>query len=164
MDDFSTAPYDTACRVVTSLVFAMTAFFIFLFFRIDDFPPYAMALMPAVLLITWGFSVRGYSIEHGRLVVQRPFLSRSIALGKDIAAVHDPEAAKGAVRIAGNGGLFGYYGSFRSKKLGLFTAFATDWKFGVVVRTGGKTFVVTPEDPEMFISRLTESAGQEWGT
>ncbi|MCK7535735.1 MAG: PH domain-containing protein [Marinilabiliales bacterium] len=112
-----------------------------------------------VLLISWGFSVRGYSIEYGRLVIQRPFFSKSIQLGQDLSVTSDPEAGKGAVKVSGNGGLFGYYGSFRSKKLGLFTAYATDWKFGVVVKTGGKTYVVTPDEPEMFMTRLTESAG-----
>lgn len=159
MDDFSTAPCDTACRVLTALIFVMTAFFVFLFLHLDDFPPYAMALMPVVLLITWGFSVRGYSIEQGTLTIQRPFLHKSIRLGQDLSVTRDPEAGKGAAKVAGNGGLFGYYGSFRSRKLGLFTAYATDWKFGVVVKTGGKTFVVTPDEPDMFMSRLTESAG-----
>lgn len=159
MDDFAAAPCDTACRVITTITFLMTAFFIFLFLRTDGFPPYAMALMPVILIITWGFSVRGYSIEHGRLLIQRPFLSRSIALANDLTAIRDPEAGKGAMKVTGNGGLFGYYGSFKSRKLGLFTAYATDWKFGVIVKTGGKTFVVTPDEPEMFISRLTESAG-----
>lgn len=159
MDDFSTAPCDTTCRVVTTLVFVMTAFFVFLFLHLKDFPPYAMALMPLVLLITWGFSVRGYSIEHGTLIIQRPFLPKSIQLGQGLSATLDPEAGKGAAKVAGNAGLFGYYGSFRSKRLGFFTAYATDWKFGVVVRTGGKTYVVTPDEPDMFITRLTESAG-----
>lgn len=159
MDEFSTAPCDTACRVVTVLVFVMTAFFVFLFLQLDDFPPYAMALMPIVLLITWGFSVRGYSIEHGILIIQRPFFSKSIQLGQDLSVARDPEAGKGAAKVAGNAGLFGYYGSFKSRKLGLFTAYATDWKFGVVVKTGGKTYVVTPDEPDMFMTRLTESAG-----
>ncbi len=159
MDEFSTAPCDTSCRVVTALVFVMTVFFVFLFFSFKEFPPYVMALLPVVLLISWGFSVRGYSIEHGTLLIQRPFFSKSIQLGQDLSVTRDPEAGKGAVKVAGNGGLFGYYGSFRSKRLGSFTVYATDWKFGVVVKTGGKTFVVTPDEPDMFISRLTESAG-----
>lgn len=159
MDDFSTAPCDTTCRVVTALIFVMTAFFVFLFLYLENFPPYAMALMPVVLIITWGFSARGYSIEHGTLLIQRPFFSKSIRLGPDLSVTHDPEAGKGAVKVSGNGGLFGYYGSFRSRKLGLFTAYATDWKYGVVLKTGGKTFVVTPDEPEMFMTRLTESAG-----
>jgi len=159
LDDFSAAPCDTACRVITTLVFVMTAFFVFLFLHLEDFPPYAMALMPAVLIITWGFSVRGYSIEHGILIIQRPFLQKSIQLGQGLSATRDPEAGKGAVKVSGNGGLFGYYGSFRSKRLGPFTAYATDWKFGVVVKTGGKTYVLTPDEPEMFMTRLTESAG-----
>ncbi len=92
-------------------------------------------------------------------MVHRPFVSKRIALAPGLTASPDPDSGKGAVRMMGNGGLFGYYGTFRSGRLGAFSAYATDWKFGVVVRTGGKTFVVTPEEPEMFITRLLETAG-----
>jgi hypothetical protein len=159
MDDFPPAPLNTVARLVTLMVFLMAAFFGFLAFRQSDFPLYAAALIPLVIFITWGFSTRGYSLEDGKLVVHRPFISRRISLAPGLTAVPDPDAGKGAVRVMGNGGLFGYYGTFRSGRLGTFSAHATDWKFGVVVRTGGKTYVLTPEEPEMFVTRLEETAG-----
>lgn len=162
MDEFSTAPYDTACRIVTALLFLMALFFGFLYFFLDQFPLAAVALLPATLLVTWGLAPRSYSLEGATLIVHRPFGNKTITLEKDLMVQPDPEAGKGAVKVAGNGGLFGYYGSFRSGRLGFFRAYATNWKHGVVVKTGGKTYVVTPDEPEHFVSRIVESAGTGW--
>lgn len=162
MDEFSTAPYDTPCRIISGLLVLMSAFFAFLYFFLEGFPIAAVGLLPVILVISWGLSPRSYSLESGTLIVHRPFGSKTINLGSDLVAQPDPEAGKGVVKVAGNGGLFGYYGSFRSGRLGFFRAYATNWKHGVVVKTGGKTYVVTPEEPEMFLSRLVESAGTRW--
>ena len=156
MEDFPAAPYDTTSKVITGLVVLMAGFFVVLFLS-RKLPPYAMALMPVILTATWGFSVRGYTVEPGILIIRRPFLGKTIRLGGDLVAEHDPAWGKGAVKVAGNGGLFGYYGTFRSVRLGQFTAYATTLKNGVVIRAGGKTYVATPEEPEMFLTRLTES-------
>ncbi len=157
MDDFSAAPLDTASRVMTAIVFLMMVFPVYMYFQQGDFPLVALAVLPVITVISWGFSVRGYSLEPGRLVIQRPFFSKSIPLETNVSARPDPEANKGTVRVAGNGGLFGYYGTFRSRKLGLFTAYATNWRSSIVIETGGRTLVVTPEETEMFLSRLSES-------
>lgn len=156
MEDFPAAPYDTTSKVITGFVVLLTGFFVVLSFT-GRLPPYAMALMPVILIVTWGFSIRGYTVEPGILVVNRPFLGKTIRLEGDLVAEHDPAWGKGAVKVAGNGGLFGYYGTFRSVRLGQFSAYATTLKNGVVIRAGGKTFVVTPEEPGMFLTRLTES-------
>jgi len=158
MDEFPPAPLDTAARVVTTMVFLLTAFFVFLALRQPRFSPFGAALLLLLPAVTWGFSIRNYSLEDGKLVIHRPLGSRKIALSPELTAFQDPDAAKGALRLWGNGGVFGYYGTFRSGRLGTFSAYATDWKFGVVVKTGGKTFVLTPDDPITFIARLRETA------
>lgn len=157
MEEYDTAGCDTVSRVVTGFMFLMAAGFVVIFILVAEFPVYATALMPVIIFTTWGFSTSGYSLEPGSLVIRRPFRSKTIRLDRDLTAESDPEAGKGAVKTMGNGGLFGYYGSFRSGRLGSFSAYVTDWKKGVVIRTGGKTIVVSPDEPELFIPRLLDS-------
>jgi len=100
------------------------------------------------------FMVRGYSIEGNRLLVHRVGWSSQIPLSDDATAEVDPEALKGAIRLVGNGGLYCFAGVFRSKKLGMFRPFVTDPARAVIVRGGGKTWVLSPADPESFAAAL----------
>lgn len=158
MDEFPPAPLNATARVVTTMVFLLTAFFVFLVFRHPCSHPFAAVPMLLVPAVSWGLSIRNYSLEDGKLVIHRPIASRRIALSPELTAYLDPDAARGALKLSGNGGIFGYQGVFRNGRLGNFSAYATDWEFGVVVKTGGKTFVLTPEDPVAFMARLRETA------
>jgi hypothetical protein len=61
---------------------------------------------------------------------------------------------QGSIRTFGNGGLFGFIGLFRNKKLGRYRAFATDEKNAVVLRFATHTLVITPEQPQRAVTLL----------
>lgn len=65
-----------------------------------------------------------------------------------------PEDSRGCVRLWGSGGFFGYYGLFRSAALGSFTAYLTSRTNNVVVVTGSKTALLSPDDVEGFLSAI----------
>jgi hypothetical protein len=54
----------------------------------------------------------------------------------------------------GNGGLFSFTGWYWNKTLGSFRAFATDFRYTVVLKREGSTVVVTPDDPQGFVQAV----------
>ncbi len=113
----------------------------------------------APLLIAAGsslFIIRGYVITETTLFIQRFLWHSRIDLSELRSFEIDPDAMSGSMRTLGNGGLFCIAGYFRNKKLGKYRAFATDPKLSVVLHFTDRTIVVTPDNPEQFVSALRE--------
>jgi hypothetical protein len=62
---------------------------------------------------------------------------------------------RGSFRLFGNGGMFSFTGWYRNRALGTYRAFVTDLKQTVVLRFEKKTIVLSPENPERFVSEIT---------
>jgi len=117
---------------------------------------YTVAILPVILFLSWLFSVTGFVIENNNLIVSRPLWKTTIVLPPDSAATIEPEVRVGLLRTFGNGGLFGYTGRFRNRKLGFFNAYATNWNNAVSITSSAEDFgiVVTPEDVGGFIQSI----------
>src|SRR5215470_4116122 len=93
-------------------------------------PPFARLLMVAlplgILIASLPFMVRGYVLTEAAIGVRRMLWSSVLPLEGLVAVTGEPEGLRGAVRIFGNGGLFGISGWFWSRRLGRFRAYATD--------------------------------------
>jgi hypothetical protein len=74
----------------------------------------------------------------------------------DRVALLPPRWLVGAVRIFGNGGLFGYYGRFYKK--GVFRLFASRRDGLVEVVVDGKRVVVSPDDPARLVEGILAAA------
>jgi hypothetical protein len=115
-------------------------------------------LMPVVVVLIFGitslFAVRGYRLTPHELWVRRLLWWTRLSLRDLRAAEVDPEAMKGALRTAGNGGYLALTGWFWSRRLGHFRALVTDPQRGVVLRFKEKLLVVSPEDPDAFVQAL----------
>lgn len=109
---------------------------------------------PIIFLLCALFSVRGYRLQAGKLIVLRPGWSNRVSLREATSVACDPEAMEGAIRIFGNGGFFAFTGLFRNQRLGRYRAFATDASRSVVIRLPASTVVVTPDQPEKFVELL----------
>ena len=70
----------------------------------------------------------------------------------------DWEDYRGCLRLWGNGGLFGYYGLFRTSRLGKCTWYVTNRSKAVVVVTDARTSLFSPDDPASFIAAVRSSA------
>jgi len=116
-----------------------------------------LVVPPAVLLGCAFFMIRGYTLDAGRLIVQRLIWSNTLDLGDLESVYHDPEATKRSVKIIGNDGLFAMCGTFRNKTLGRYRAFVTDPQRAVVLKLRTRTVVVTPDDPEKFIREIQKT-------
>lgn len=112
----------------------------------------ALLLVPMVAVL---FAVSGYEVEGGRLRIRRLLWSDSLPLATLSSAVRDPALTVGSWRIAGNGGLFSFTGWFRSKALGNYRAYVTDFDRVVVLRFHDRRpVVVSPADPDAFVAAV----------
>jgi hypothetical protein len=107
-----------------------------------------------IVLLAALFTVRGYSVVDGQLLVHRLGWATKFDLAALSSAEVNPGATLGSVRALGIGGLFGFVGRFRNETLGLYRAYATDDQNTVVLDVGGQKVVVTPEDPEQFVAAV----------
>jgi hypothetical protein len=118
------------------------------------------ALAFAIVLATWAFAPRAYEIDGHRLIVHRNIGSREYDL-RGLLEVRADEGVMplfGAMRVAGVGGMFGYYGKYYSRTLGTFTAFVTDRRRAVALKLRQGTVVVSPDDPKLFADEVRASA------
>ena len=105
----------------------------------------AGCLFAVILVGAYAWSPRGYAVSDGSIEVNRLIGSARIPLdGLREARAATKDDFRGCLRLFGNGGLFGYYGLFRTSKLGKSTWYVTNRGKAVVVVTGEKTVAVQP--------------------
>jgi hypothetical protein len=148
------ASYDRATKIISALVclflLAVMAYTHSLIF-------FTIALL--LILVSFAYSPRGYVLSDRAILVQRLAGHPRIALD-DVREARraTPDDFRRSIRLRGSGGLFGYYGLFRSAKLGKFTAYVTNRNNRVVVITGSKTAIFSPDDADGFLNAIRASA------
>ncbi|MCO1335901.1 PH domain-containing protein [Microbulbifer sp. OS29] len=147
------APWSRQLLIITTLCSALLLGLpFFLASKAPSFPStlysIAIALPPAILILSAAFAIRGYAVKDKNLLILRPGWKTKIPLDGLTEAAADPDAMQGSIRIFGNAGLFGYIGLFQNQKLGRYRAFATDQQKSVVLRFPAQTIVITPDKPE----------------
>ena len=155
------APWDKTLKTIT---YAVTVFLIAeaigisiaLFFTATQ----TMALAVTILIVicnalilgfTYLYAPRGYVVDESGITVVRNRAAVHIEFGsiKEVSRIERGRFMK-SLRTFGNGGLFGYYGSFRNKELGNFKMYATHGDNGVLIRTD-KYYVITPDRADEFV-------------
>lgn len=129
------------------------------------FNPLAL-LVPLVLLMAFGYahSIRGYWVSRGELRVQRPFSTVTIPLtSAAMVRLGQPKDSAWMVKVFGSGGLFGYWGWYRTSGVGTAKWYATRRENLVVIETMGKKYVISPDDPEGLVAALDRTEENRWG-
>jgi len=148
------ASYDTTTKVVSALV-CIT------FLAIPAWTQnwYLGAFFALILVGSYAWSPRGYRIEDGCVVVARLIGEARIPLDgiREIRRSGGNDF-DGCIRLFGNGGLFGYYGLFRTSRLGKCTWYVTNRANIVVLITESKTALFSPDEVEGFLSAIRETA------
>ncbi|HVW12160.1 MAG TPA: PH domain-containing protein [Bryobacteraceae bacterium] len=143
-----TVSYDSAAKTISIAVCVM-----FLALGLSTASIAVGIVFALILAASFAWSPTGYSIEDGFLSAHRVIGNFRIPLASirevRIAAKED---LQGTLRIFGSGGLFGYYGVFRSSNLGKSTWFMTRHSHAVVVVTSAGTYMFSPDDVDGFIS------------
>ena len=118
----------------------------------------AIALAAAIVALAYAWSPRSYAVAGRSVVVQRLVGAVAIPLDgiREARRAGDDDFA-GCIRLWGNGGLFGYYGSFSTSKLGRSWWYVTDRGNSVVVITDHGTNLFSPDDVDGFLAAIRAS-------
>lgn len=113
----------------------------------------------AFLFLAYAYSPRAYLVSSRAIIVKRPIGIVEIPLA-DVREARSAagEDLNGCIRLWGSGGLFGYYGLFRTSGLGKSTWYVTDRRKCVAIVTAAKTFVLSPDDVDGFLAAVRASA------
>jgi amino acid transporter len=118
---------------------------------------FVVGSIAVMLLCIIACAPRGFIVDHRTLKVRTVAFTLSYDLKdlKDVQTVDSSEVfGAGTIRTFGVGGLFGYYGFYRTQKWGNVRAFVTDRNKLVLVKIGGKVLVLSPEKPDEFTKLL----------
>jgi hypothetical protein len=114
-----------------------------------------LGLLPLALLVGTALcTVCGYSITPDAILIHRLCWKTKLSRQGLESAEYQPGILRRSIRTFGNGGLFSFTGWYYNRTLGCYRAYATDIHRTVVLRLRGKIIVLTPDEPERFVSEL----------
>jgi hypothetical protein len=144
------ASYDSTAKIVSAVVFAL---FVSIAFATRS--TIAAGVGAAVLFLSYAYSPRGYAVLDRTLIIKRFIGNVRIPLdGIREARTATAADLSGCIRLFGSGGLFGWYGLFRTSKLGKCTWYVTNRSNAVVLISGAGTTVISPDDMDGFIGEI----------
>lgn len=118
----------------------------------------AAGVAAGVIALAYAWSPRSYAVAGRCVIVRRPIGGVAIPLdGIREARRAAADDFAGCIRLWGNGGLFGYYGSFSTSKLGRSWWYLTNRSHAVVLITDRGTTLFSPDDVEGFLAAIRAS-------
>lgn len=155
------AKMDTAITIVTASVFLLLGIFLVLAVSMHEKPMWgAVALLAVVIAVSWQMKPARYEVSDESVRVVRGWPFRNIAIPKaEIRDVRPVVLTWRTIRTCGVGGLFSTGGWFWSRELGHFLVAMTNGHKLVLISNGGK-FVISPGNPDEFISDVRSRIGQ----
>ncbi len=150
MLDFSVS-LDRMAKVLTALVFVLLAVTVVIAQSLI-----VAAAGCAALLIAYSYSPRGYAVVEGAIQVRRRMAGEVRIPLASLREVRRASFAdlRCAIRLWASGGLFGYYGWFRTGGLGPARWYVTNRSKSVVVVSDAGTYVLSPDDVEGFLAAV----------
>jgi hypothetical protein len=142
------ASYDRTTKIISCVCAAVLLVPVFITQNI-----LVAGLAAVVFCGAYAFSPRRYTIADRSIIINRLLGTVRIPLDgvREIRPATADDVA-GGIRLWGNGGLFGYYGLFRTSKLGNCRWYVTNRKNMVVVITANATVLVSPDDVDGFLA------------
>jgi hypothetical protein len=153
------APWGKSLIVVSSLLVVLCVVHVVVFHFLLREKPRGLVLLaqwtlPAIVLACLPFMIRGYAISEDTISIRRLFWATRLDRAGLKSAEVIPKAMGKSMRTCGNGGAFSFTGWYWNKSLGFYRAFVTDLNRTVVLRFEGRTVVVSPDEPELFVKQL----------
>jgi hypothetical protein len=111
------------------------------------------------MIVSYAYSPRGYAIQERSITIKR--LAGNARFPLERVREARPATAddlRGSIRLWGNGGVFGYYGLFRTSKLGKCTWYLANRSHAVVVISDEKTVLFSPDDVDDFLAAIRAAA------
>ena len=144
------ASYDSTARRISTAILVLLAVITVLSHNII-----VGCLGVLLLIISYAWSPGCYIVAGRFIIINRLIGAVRVPLeGIREARITTPDDFRDCIRLFGNGGLFGYYGLFRTAKLGKCTWYVTNRRNSVVVITAARTIVVSPDEVDRFLSAV----------
>lgn len=157
----STATLDKFAKIITVFILLLMLFILYQILQRGEgsgtiWSGIVDSLLFFVAVFCYFYSTKGYSVQKGKLLVERPIGKKVISL-KMLKGIYDyKKIEKGfTIRTFGNGGLFGYFGYYSNDKIGRFKLYSTKRKDFHILDFGKEKIGISPDDPE-FIEALKE--------
>ncbi len=145
-----TASYDLTTKIISAVACA-----VLLFAGVLTHSTLVSCLSALVVVLAYAWSPRGYALRERSIVVKRLIGGVRIPLEQVREARRTTsDDLRGCIRLWGSGGMFGYYGLFRTSKLKKCSWYVTDRRNTVVVITGEKTALFSPDDVDGFLAAI----------
>ncbi len=149
------ASFDATTKLITLGVIVLFLFLLYRYFFISpliNFLSISVAfLFCLILFLSWLYSTYGYEVKDKRFIIHRRKGKIIVPLCdiKSIRVIHKKELGT-LIRMWGSGGLFGYYGHFRSTRIGKLKLYTTQRKNLVLVTTVDQDYLLlSPDDLSM---------------
>jgi hypothetical protein len=152
---FDIAPLEPGARFITILA-TVISLGIPVLMVASGAPAFVIGLgcaLLAILVYSFAASPTGFAVGSGQLAVTRRVLGPLLFPLASLAAAR-PTAMPRSWRLWGNGGAFGFWGTFRNKDWGNYKVYGTDHRKGVLLEWPGFKLFVTPADREGFCAAV----------
>lgn len=156
-----TCPWSLGVTLITAIIIIILVASTY-FIWTDDFPSSMLWLKYTLIIVFIATIIGGLGympirliIENDKIILHRLFGAINIPINDiiEIKAITSSETAF-SIRVFGSGGLFGYLGKFKNKKLGYYTMYATDINELILIRTARKTYVFSCRNRDEFIESV----------
>jgi hypothetical protein len=118
-----------------------------------------LGLTFGILISLYLFSPRGFELTLSGVVVRRVLRSFEIPYKEIVEAGRVSWTWRG-IRLFASGGLYGYFGLFQFSGLGRVWTYVTNRHKLVLIRTrDGTLYMLSPEDPDIFLEKLRRVMG-----
>lgn len=152
-----TAPMSLAIKIITGVVFVMAVVFLIASLKVCGLR-WGGGLLALVVFFCYLYAPIAYELTGDQLTVrfrvgQKVF--NAVTRCETLAA-----CPPRGLRLWGNGGLFAATGIFWNKAYGVYRAYVTSarWQDYVLVETRTQKILISPENPENFVSAWAASA------
>jgi len=148
------ASYDRATKIISAVACA-----VLLLAGVLTQSILVVCLSVLVVVLSYAYSPRGYTLAERSIIVKRLIGRVRIPLERVREARRTTsDDLRGCIRLWGSGGMFGYYGLFRTSKLKQCRWYVTDRRNTVVVITDEKTALFSPDDVDGFLAAIRAAA------
>ena len=108
-----------------------------------------------IVFFAFAYSPKAYVVSDRAIEVERLISNVQVPL-EDVRETRriNTDDLRGCIRLWGSGGLFGYYGLFRTARLGRCTWYVTNRKNVVVIIAQSKTTLYSPDDVDGFLEAM----------
>lgn len=147
----------TSLTAITIIIFAVSTYYVWtkelIWLKYTLIIIFLATIIGVLLLMPLRLTFEDDKITLHRLVGPNYIPSKDII---ELMAIPNSEIAY-SIRLFGSGGLFGYLGKFRNKKLGNYTMYATNLNELILIRTNRKTYVFSCKNRDKLIESFQKN-------